>query len=68
MSIGSTAQSLETKAGVDRVLARAWLELGAAHIQLGERDEARGVLERLERLDPMLAEELKKRLEARRSP
>ena len=48
--------------------ARAWFELGAAHIRLGERDEARGVLERLERLDPMLAEELKKRLEARRSP
>ncbi|TMG88296.1 MAG: tetratricopeptide repeat protein [Betaproteobacteria bacterium] len=48
--------------------ARAWFELGAAGIRLGERDEVRGVLERLERLDPLLAEELKRRLEGRRSP
>ena len=45
--------------------ARAWFELGAAHIRLGERDEVPEALERLEKLDPTLAVELKKRLEAK---
>jgi tetratricopeptide (TPR) repeat protein len=48
--------------------ARAWFELGAAYVRLGERDEVPVVLERLKKLDPMLAEELKKRLEARQRP
>jgi len=48
--------------------ARAWFELGAAHVRLGERDEVPAVLGRLEKLDPMLAEELRKRLEARQGP
>ncbi|TMH55366.1 MAG: tetratricopeptide repeat protein [Betaproteobacteria bacterium] len=48
--------------------ARAWFELGAAHVRLGERDEVPAVLGRLEKLDPMLAEELRKRLEARQRP
>ena len=41
--------------------ARAWFELGAAYVRLGERDEVPVILERLEKLDPMLAEDLKKR-------
>jgi adenylate cyclase len=41
--------------------ARAWFELGAAYVRLGERDEVRLILDRLEKLDPMWAEELKKR-------
>lgn len=45
--------------------ARAWFELGAAHARLGERDEVPVVLERLEKLDPALAAELRKRLEAK---
>ena len=48
--------------------ARAWFELGAAYVRLGERDEVPVVLERLKKLDPMLAEELKKRLQARQRP
>jgi tetratricopeptide (TPR) repeat protein len=48
--------------------ARAWFELGAAYVRLGERDEVPVVLERLKKLDPMLAEELKNRVEARRRP
>jgi tetratricopeptide (TPR) repeat protein len=48
--------------------ARAWFELGAAYIRLGERDEVLVVLERLKKLDPMLAEELRKHLEARQRP
>ena len=48
--------------------ARAWFELGAAYIRLGERDEVPVVLERLKKLDPALAEELRKRLEARQRP
>jgi Flp pilus assembly protein TadD len=48
--------------------ARAWFELGAAYVRLGERDEVPVVLERLKKLDPMLVEELKKRLEARQRP
>ena len=48
--------------------ARAWFELGAAHVRLGERGEVPAVLGRLEKLDPMLAEELRKRLEARQRP
>jgi tetratricopeptide (TPR) repeat protein len=45
--------------------ARAWFELGAAHVRLGERDEVPVALGRLEKLDPALAVELRKRLEAR---
>jgi tetratricopeptide (TPR) repeat protein len=45
--------------------ARAWFELGAASVRLGEREEVAAVLERLKKLDPMLGEELKKRLDAR---
>jgi len=48
--------------------ARAWFELGAAYIRLGERDEVPLVLERLKKLDPVLGEELRKRLEARQRP
>jgi len=48
--------------------ARAWFELGAAYIRLGERDEVPLVLERLKKLDPVLGEELRKRLEARLRP
>ena len=48
--------------------ARAWFELGAAHVRLGERDEIPVVLGRLEKLDPTLAEELKRRLEAKPHP
>src|SRR5437667_116237 len=62
------ATAYREAARLEPEFARAWLELGAAHIRLGERDEARGILERLERLDPLLAEELKRRLEGRRSP
>ncbi len=45
--------------------ARAWFELGAAHVRLGERDEVPVALGRLEKLDPALAVELRKRLEAK---
>lgn len=45
--------------------ARAWFELGAAQVRLGERDEIPVVLERLEKLDPALAAELRRRLEAK---
>ena len=45
--------------------ARAWLELGAAYARTGEREEIRVVLERLEKLDPALAQDLKKRVEAK---
>ena len=45
--------------------ARAWFELGAAHVRIGERDEVPLILGRLEKLDPMLAAELKRRLEAK---
>jgi tetratricopeptide (TPR) repeat protein len=48
--------------------ARAWFELGAAQVRLGERDEVPAVLGRLEKLDPVLAEELRKRLEAKQRP
>lgn len=48
--------------------ARAWYELGVAYLRTGQRDEVSGVLERLEKLDPALAEELKKRLDGRRRP
>jgi cytochrome c-type biogenesis protein CcmH/NrfG len=44
--------------------ARAWFELGTAYIRLRERDEVPAVLERLEKLDPALAQELKKRMDA----
>jgi tetratricopeptide (TPR) repeat protein len=45
--------------------ARAWFELGVAQVRLGKRDEIPEALERLEKLDPTLAVELKKRLEAK---
>jgi len=48
--------------------ARAWYELGVAYLRTGQRDEVSGVLERLEKLDPALAEELKKRLDGRQRP
>jgi len=44
---------------------RAWFELGAAQVRLGERDEIPVALERLEKLDPALAVELRKRLETK---
>jgi len=46
--------------------ARAWFEMGAAYVRLGERDEVPPVVERLDKLDPALAQELKKRSDARR--
>ena len=45
--------------------ARAWFELGAAQVRLGERGEVPAALERLEKLDPELAVELRKRLQAK---
>jgi hypothetical protein len=48
--------------------ARAWYELGVAYLRTGQRDEVSGVLARLEKLDPALAEELKKRLDGRQRP
>lgn len=46
--------------------APAWFELGSAQARLGERDEIPAIMERLEKLDPALAQELKKRVDARR--
>ena len=44
--------------------ARAWFELGAACVRTGDKDEVAASLERLEKLDPALAGELKKRIGA----
>ncbi len=43
--------------------AQSWFELGVAYVRIGQRDEVRAVLERLEKLAPALARELKKRAE-----
>jgi tetratricopeptide (TPR) repeat protein len=43
---------------------QAWFELGAACARIADREEALASLERLEKLDPALADELKKRIEA----
>lgn len=42
--------------------ARAWFELGAAQARIGERTEAEGTLELLQKLDPALGQELKERI------
>jgi tetratricopeptide (TPR) repeat protein len=42
----------------------AWFELGAAYGRIGQREEAGQVLKQLERLDPVLGNELKKQLES----
>jgi len=42
----------------------AWFELGAACARTADREEALASLAQLEKLDPALAEELKKRIEA----
>lgn len=44
--------------------ARAWFELGAACVRTGDKEDVAASLERLEKLDPALAGELKKRIEA----
>jgi len=43
---------------------QAWFELGAACAHIADREEALASLGRLEKLDPALADELKKRIEA----
>lgn len=45
--------------------AQGWFELGAAYARTGQREEVGRVLERLEKLDPALAKELKKRAESK---
>jgi len=45
--------------------AQAWFELGSAYARLGQREEGGIVMERLEKLDPALAKELKTQLEAK---
>jgi tetratricopeptide (TPR) repeat protein len=44
--------------------ARGWFELGAASARTGDRNEVAAALETLQKLDPALAAELKKRNEA----
>jgi tetratricopeptide (TPR) repeat protein len=45
--------------------AQALFELGSAYARIGQREEAGIVLERLEKVDPVLSKELKKQLEAK---
>jgi len=60
------ASAYREAARLEPEFARAWFEMGAAYVRLGERDEVPPVLERLDKLDPALAQELKKRSDARR--
>ncbi|HEY6721047.1 MAG TPA: tetratricopeptide repeat protein [Burkholderiales bacterium] len=41
--------------------AQGWFELGVAYVRTGQREEIGRVVERLQKLDPALAKELKKR-------
>ncbi|HEY6242053.1 MAG TPA: tetratricopeptide repeat protein [Burkholderiales bacterium] len=43
--------------------AQALFELGSAYVRTGQREQAGVILERLEKLDPALGKELKKRME-----
>ena len=42
--------------------APAWFELGAACVRIGDREQVAASLVRLEKLEPSLAEELKRRI------
>jgi len=42
--------------------AQAWFELGSASVRLGDRSQAKEAVDVLQKLDPALAEDLKKRL------
>jgi len=42
--------------------AQAWFELGSASIRMGDRNQAKEAVDVLQKLDPALAEDLKKRL------
>ncbi len=44
--------------------ARAWFELGSAQARVGDREEARIALERLEKLDSALALDLRRKIQA----
>jgi tetratricopeptide (TPR) repeat protein len=43
--------------------AQSWFQLGVAYVRTGQREEVGRIVERLEKLDPALAKELKKRAE-----
>ncbi len=44
--------------------AGSWFELGSAQARVGDRKEAQMALERLEKLDPTLAQDLRRRIRA----
>ena len=44
--------------------ARGWFELGAASFRIGEREEAKAALDRLDKLDPALGKVLRERFQA----
>jgi cytochrome c-type biogenesis protein CcmH/NrfG len=44
--------------------AGGWFQLGSTQVRVGDREGARMALERLEKLDPVLAQDLKGRIQA----
>ncbi len=46
--------------------AAGWFELASAQARVGDREEARMALDQLGKLDPALAQDLKRRLETGR--
>ena len=50
---------------IEPLFSRGWFELGSAQVRLGERKDAEVALDRLQKLDPELADRLKERMGAR---
>jgi tetratricopeptide (TPR) repeat protein len=47
---------------LEPLFPRGWFELGSAQVRVGERKDAEAALEKLQKLDPALADRLKERI------